>query len=253
MGGWRIQEITLYHQLPRIDFRTELRGFPGHDGMLTVLFPLRRRGDAQAAYETHNAVTQRPDGMYYAHTWVDVGDAHSGVAILNQGTGGHQIEGGIARLILLRSVTHYRGYHAPEAAEAGDQVFEYSLYPHAGDWSSSGVMEQAHSFNSPLRIISTDAHEGSLPAEHSFLSIPSGHFEVTALKKAEQGDDFILRGHETDGKTGRVRLHLDLPVQQVWTADLLEERGEELPVHEGNIEFDCQPFEFVTLRLRMNP
>src|SRR5262249_18550936 len=157
--------ITIYKQLPRIDFRTELRGFPGHDGMLTVVFPLRRRGHPKAEYETHNAVTQRPDGIYDAHTWVDLVVSDSGGAILNQGTGGHQIEGGIARVILLRSVTHYRGYHAPEAAEAGDHTFEYSLYPHAGDWSSSGVMEQAHSFNSPLRIISTDAHEGTLPTE----------------------------------------------------------------------------------------
>lgn len=114
-------------------------------------------------------------------------------------------------------------------------------------------MEEAHSFNSPLRIISTDPHEGSLPAEFSFLSTQSGDFEVTALKKAEHGDEFILRGHETQGKAGRVQLHIELPVEQAWIADLLEQPGKEVPVHQGEIEFETRPFEFVTLRLRMKP
>jgi hypothetical protein len=93
MDGRRVQEITLYNQLSRIDFRTELRGFPGHDGIVTVVFPLRRRGGVKAAHETHNAVTERPDGIYDAHTWVDVGDSNGGAAILNQGTGGIKLTG----------------------------------------------------------------------------------------------------------------------------------------------------------------
>ena len=251
LTGRRRQEITLYHQLPRIDFKTELLGFPGHDGMLTAVFPLRRRGELRNKYETHNAVTERPEGMYYASTWVDVGNAEGRVAFLNQGMAGHIIEKGIVKLILLRSVTNYRFYDSPRAAEAGSHSFEYSLYPHQGDWSSSGVMEQAHSFNSPLRVISTDSHKGSLPAKHSFLEVESGHFEVTALKKAEEGRDLILRGHENQGKAGRVGIRLALPVQQVWRADLLEQPGKELAISQGKVQFDCQPFEFVTLRLRL--
>jgi hypothetical protein len=46
------------------------------------------------------------------------------------------------------------------------------------------------------------------------------------------GDEFILRGHETQGKAGRVRLHIEWPVQQAWIADLLEQPGQEVPVHQ---------------------
>ena len=252
LTGRRRQQITLYDELPRIDFKTELLGFPGHDGMLTAVFPLRSRGKLKNRYETHNAVTERPDGIYYASTWVDVGNSEGGVALVNRGTAGHIIEKGVVKLILFRSVTNYRFYHTPKAAEAGSHSYEYSLYPHGGDWSGSGVMEQAHSFNSPLRVISTDSHKGSLPAKHSFLEVESGHFEVTALKKAEEGRDLILRGHENQGKAGRVGIRLALPVQQVWRADLLEQPGKELAISQGKVQFDCQPFEFVTLRLRLN-
>jgi len=251
MGGERIQEIRLYNQIRRIDFRSELKGFPGHDGMMTVVFPLPRRGNPQTAHETHNAVTLRPDGIYAAHTWVDVGDSKSGTALINRGTGGYEIEGATARLIWLRSITQHGLYQAPEASEAGNPVIEYALYPHSGHWSESAVVEAAHSFNSPLRALATDAHEGTLPEEHSFLSIDLGGFEVTALKKADQGEEFILRGHEMRGTASRVGVQIRLPVERAFWADLLERSEKELEVQDGRIEFDCQPFQFVTLRLQM--
>lgn len=253
LSGERIQQIRLYNKLPRIDFQTELKGFPGQDGILTVVFPMHSRSSTKALYETHNAVVERPDGIYNAQTWVDVADTNGGTAILNQGAAGHEIEGRDVRLILFRSVTNYRAYQASKASEEGDHVFEYSLYPYSGDWSASGVVEQAHSYNSPLRVISTDAHGGSWPLERSFLSVPSNNFEVTALKKAERGEDLVLRGHETRGTAGRVHVHIDLPVKQAWFADLLEQKEKEVDLHEGSIEFDCRPFEFVTIRLRTSP
>lgn len=252
LTGRRTQEITLYNKIPRIDFRTELLAFPGHDGMLTAVFPLRHGGDVKVIYETQNAVTQRPDGIYDAQTWVDAESPAGGIALINKGTGGHITENGTLKLILLRSITNYRGYYCPQASEVGSHTFEYSLYPHAGRWDAGGVLEEAHSFNNPLGVLATDAHEGSLEARKGFVSI-QGHFEVTAFKKAEQGNDFILRGHESLGQTGKVNLRLEMPFKRAWRADLLEQPRQPVAIRNGSIEFDCQPFEFVTLRLSPIP
>ncbi len=253
LGGERIQEITLYNQLPRIDFKTELRCFPGHDGMLTAVFPFRKGPELKVLYETHNAVTARPDGMYDAQTWVDVETAGRGAAILNRGTGGHIVDGATVKLILLRSITNFHGYYSPSASGAGSQTFEYSLYSHPGAWSSDGVMEQGHSFDTPLRTIPTDAHQGVLPAEHGFLSVEDGNFEVTALKKAEQGDGVILRGCEIRGRKSKVRLHFEFPIQQAWLADLLEHPLKPIQTRQDAIEFDADPFAILTFRLRLKP
>ena len=152
LGGRRTQEITIYNDLPRIDFQTKLRGFPGHDGMLTAVFPLRQGKDIKLDYETQNAVTQRPDGVYSAQTWVDARSGANGTALINTGMAGLITKEGILKMILLRSITNYRGYYTPDASEAGSHDFQYSLYAHQGDWSRGGVAEQAHSFNSPLRV-----------------------------------------------------------------------------------------------------
>jgi alpha-mannosidase len=248
LSGRRLQEIYIYNDIPRIDFRTELLGFPGHDGLLTAVFPLRSRESATLNYETHNAVVTRPEGIYYAQSFLDAANDHGGIGLFNRGMGGVQSERGVIRLILLRSVTNYQGYFSPKASEAGSHVFEYSLYAHAGDWRS-GVIEQAHSFSSPPMPLATDAHSGALPSGHSFLSVAEGHFEVTALKRSEDGKGRILRGHETAGKKGRVTIVVDKAPTQAWLANLTERTLQSIPVQNGKIQFDVNAFEFVTLRL----
>jgi alpha-mannosidase len=249
LGGRRTQEITIYNDLPRIDFRTKLLGFPGHDGMLAAVFPLRNGQEIKLDYETQNAVTQRPDGIYNAQTWMDAQSEGNGVALINNGMAGLITKEGVLKMILLRSITNYRGYYAPNASEAGSHDFQYSLYAHEGDWSRGGVAEQAHSFNSPLRVIATDSHSGALPPVHGFLAVESGHFEVTALKRAEDSRVYILRGHETEGQQGVVRLHIDLPFRDAWFADLAERQEQRVHIEQGVIQFECKPFQFVTLRL----
>jgi alpha-mannosidase len=252
LSGRRLQEICLYDEIPRIDFKTELQGFPGHDGLLTAVFPLRSGGSTTWNHETHNAVTSRPDGIYYAQTFVDAQRSGSGVAFLNRGMGGVQAEGSVIRLLLLRSITNYRGYYSPKASEAGSHTFEYSLYAHSGDWRN-GVVQQAHSFGSPLLPFATDAHPGSLPSHHSFVTVEDGQFEITALKRSEDGKSLILRGHEIMGKKGRVTVAFDHAPAQAWLADLREHPNQGVPVENGKIQFECNPFEFVTLRLDAKP
>lgn len=251
LGGRLAQEVSLYNEAPRIDFKTSLLGFPGHDGMLESVFPLRNGGEMKNYYETNNTVTERPDGIFGAQTWVDLEDAGGGEAILNRGTGGYHIEHGIAKLILLRSITNYHGYYCPQAAQTGSHVFEYSLYPHQGGWGESGVVDEGHSLNSPLRVVATDAHAGELPPEFSFLSVPEGHFEVTALKKAEAGEGIILRGYETHNQMETVRMDLKLPVEEAETADLLEQpfKAKPIAIQKGRLELTCKPSEFITLRM----
>lgn len=252
LSGRRQQEICLYDAIPRIDFKTELLGFPGHDGLLTAVFPLRDTGSSAWNYETHNAVTPRPDGIYYAQTFVDAQRTQGGVALFNRGMGGVQTEGSVIRLILLRSIVNYAGYYSPKASEAGSHTFEYSLYAHSGDWRN-GVVQQAHSFDSPLMPFATDAHAGALPSHHSFLAVEEGQFEITALKRSEDGKSLILRGHETMGKKGKVTIAFDQAPARAWLSDLTEHAHQGVPVQTGKIQFECNSFEFVTLRLDEKP
>ena len=131
-----------------------------------------------------------------------------GMGFINNGMAGFHTDHGVIRMTLLRSITNYRGYNAPGASEAGSHTFEYSIYPHAGAWNASELINQAHSFNSPLRVVATD---DTRPLAVEQFYDGRGKFEITALKKAEKGEEFILRGHETMGTDSIVRLKFSLP------------------------------------------
>jgi len=251
LSGRRQQEIRLYNDIPRIDFKTELLGFPGHDGLLTVVFPL---GGEHSAWnnETHNAVTTRPDGIYYAQSFLDAQRSRGGVALLNRGPGGVQAEGNTVRRLLLRSVTNYWGYFSPNESEAGSHPFEYSLNAHSGDWRNN-VVRQAHIFSGPLMPFATDPHPGTLPSHHGFGSVEEGQFEIAALKRSEDRKSLILCGHKTTGAKGKVTIALDHAPAHAWLGDLMERPGQSVPVRQGRIEFNCNAFEFVTLRLDEKP
>ena len=248
LGGRRVQEIRLDRGLPRIDFDTRLLAFPGRDGSLAAVFPLVR---GRNLYEVHNAVIERPDGLYAAGNWAGIESPEGGVALLNQGTGGYSTRNGLLRLYLLRSINDYAFYHAPAASEAGNHHFRYSLYAWPGDWSNSNVVAEARGFNQKPEPVPVDAHPGKLPPERSFIRILQGHFEVTALKQAEDGNGLILRGHETAGRPSRVKLKLTFPASFGSRTNLLEQlQGPVTITKQGELEFDSAPFEFVTLRVR---
>ena len=51
-------------------------------------------------------------------------------------------------------------------------------------------------------------HEGPLPQKNSYLSAEPDNVIVEALKRAEDGDDLILRYRETSKRSTRVRIQL---------------------------------------------
>jgi len=260
------REVILYHALPRIDFRTTVRDFTGGDLLLKVAFAPRldwRR--VQPVYQTPFAATPRPAGHFAAYTWVDCSDGDAGLALLNRGTPGYWIGDGKMELVLLRSFAHYTGYqrsglrkHVPGfeqstqtefAREHGTHEFEYALLPHAGDWRSASASVHGQSYNTPLVTLAGLSRGVRRRSGESLLSA-GPDFLVTALKRAEDGEGWILRGYETRGEAHAVGIRLPRLIQRVRKASLLEEAEETLPLHDQGVRFECRPHEIVTLRLQ---
>lgn len=149
--------------------------------------------------------------------WADVtgqvrdarGTAHPyGVALLNDSKYGCDILGGEIRLSVLRSTIFGSARPAAVNPKAGypyqDQGWQecrWALVPHAGPWQAAGVVQAAHGFNTPLPFVREYVHPGTLPPQHSFLSVsPADTLVVTAFKQAEDGDGVVLRLYEPHGR-----------------------------------------------------
>ena len=86
-----------------------------------------------------------------------------------------------------------------------------------------------------------------MPQTHSFMSVSDPRFAVTALKRAEDGDGFILRGYNESADEIAVTVETALPHDRAELVTL-----EELPTGEPltGLRFTARPKQIVSIRLR---
>ncbi|AFZ65672.1 alpha-mannosidase [Deinococcus peraridilitoris] len=240
-------DFTLYRDIPAIHGRLQLDWHEEYR-MVKLAFPFALE-NAQATFSVPFGHTERPAGGQEepSQAWLNVkgsladmgrhtqanvhqlGDETAsmqdapasalpyGVALLNDGKYGADVQGGELRLSIVRSPI-YGGGDRPERPRPVDEYLDqgvtrtrWALIPHQGGWQEHMVVQAAQDFNEPLSFVREYAHAGDLPPVQSYLNVePPGAVIVTALKNAEEGDDLILRLYEPHHRTAHVCVTLPL-------------------------------------------
>jgi alpha-mannosidase len=252
-----VQDIVLYAGLDRVDVVNNIDWHETHI-LLKAAFPLAASSN-QATYEIPYGTIERPTTRNNsweaakfevpALRWADLGDGKHGFSLINESKYGYDAKGNVLRISLLRSPT------SPDPnADRGHHHFAYSLYPHAGDWKEALTIRHGYEFNYKLHGMQVMAHEGKLPAEHSYAGINGDNVVLTAMKKTEDGDALLLRFYEWAGKTGNVELTVSPGATSAKLASLMEEgNGDDLPLKGNQISVPVHPFEIVTVRVTYSP
>ncbi len=248
------QKIVLRAGSPRIDFVTEI-DWQEEQKLLKVAFPVNVRSP-RATYEIQYGHLERP--THYntswdlarfevcAQKWADLSEPSYGVALLNDCKYGHDIHDNIMRLSLLRAP------NSPDPkADRGRHQFTYSLMPHAGDFRTAGVIEQAYALNVPLQVRELEPAKGTLPATRSFFSTDRPGVIIESVKVAETGRGLVVRLYEAYGSRGTVTLSTTLPVRKVERTDMLERPIGKLELNDLSVRLDLKPFEIVTLQFHV--
>ncbi|UCH34132.1 MAG: alpha-mannosidase, partial [Armatimonadota bacterium] len=249
-------DITLYADAERIDFITTADwreiGTPQADfPMIKVAFPVAL-SRAQANFEIpFGSIARASDGREVpALKWIDLsgiaaGGADYGLSLLNDSKYGHDVKGGVMRLTLLRC-----SYDPDPRPDEGEHHFTYSLYPHAGGWRQADTVRRGYELNNPLIALAEPAHAGELPASESFLRVEPDGLIVTALKRAEDSDDVILRFYESEGAAVRARIVPGFAWAGAAEVNLMEApTGAAIDAGGSEIRLNVNPWEIKTLRL----
>jgi len=262
------QDIILYRDIPRLDFYTEVdwkeKGTPDSDApMLKVAFPVDI-SNPEACFEIPFGFIYRPanGNEVPSQKWMDLtGKDESGkrgLSILNNCKYGADVLGNVLRLTLIRS-----GYEPDPVSAIGGHKFGYAMYPHQGDWRSSGTVNRAYEFNQPLLVWYSARNEASesdkrnrassahLPEVQSFVSIEPANLILVAFKKAEDSRGIILRFYEAHGKATKGTITLNIPAKKAVETDLMEHNlpGKELKIMGGKIKISVGRHEIKTLRI----
>ncbi|HYL12459.1 MAG TPA: glycoside hydrolase family 38 C-terminal domain-containing protein [Terriglobales bacterium] len=247
-----VQDITMYTGVPRVDVKMQADWHEKHI-LLKVAFPLSAHNE-KATFEIPYGSIERPttrrtpaeqaEFEVPALRWADVSNATHGFSLLNDCKYGYDAKGNVLRLSLLRSPV----WPDPHADE-GHHEFTYSLYPHGGTWREALTIRRGYELNYTPFALQTDKHQGTLPAEHSFVQVEAENVVLTAIKKAEDDDALILRFYEWAGRESNVRLQLPPGAQSASETDLMEKPTAKLPVQNGVVSVHTKPFEIKTVKV----
>lgn len=257
-----VQTVSLAAGERVLRFSTEV-DWHEREALLKVAFPI----DVQAAHssaEIQFGHVQRPAHTntswdaakfeIYAHRWLHIGEPGYGVAVVNDGTYGHDVtrqppgdargaQPTTVRLSLLRAPR----YPDPDT-DQGSHRFGYALVCGA---EIIDAVREGYRANLPVR-----QRLGAVPVA-PLIEGTNPAVVVEAVKLADdRSGDVVVRLYEALGGRASTRLIASFDVAAVQVCDLLEREDAEIsalaPVSvEGNtVALTLGPFQVVTLRLR---
>jgi alpha-mannosidase len=251
-GGEMTQTIRFYANHPRIDFEVTTEKIPTQTVVVAEV-PL-----AEEIKQTHRGIPYgfshgtlgQPDpamsgyvrGIMPAVRWSDYDFGKGGLAILDRGLTGRELDGNTPLVFLLNASDFYMGYACEWLSGRPRQKFEFALYAHESDWETAQVPQTAWEYN----CLPTVA-EGVKPFEPKSFVRTSDNVIVEALRR--EGNFIEMRLVESQGQAGTAAVELLLPHDEAFFTDLTGERAKPL---EGGpaYRFSIRPQEIVTLRFK---
>jgi alpha-mannosidase len=251
-----VRDIVVTAGSPVVDVHTAVEWHERHV-LLKVAFPLSAHND-KATFEipygsiqrptTRNTPAEQAEFEVPALRWADLSDGNHGFSLLNDCKYGYDSKGNVLRLSLLRSPT----WPDPQA-DQGHHEFTYALYPHPGDWREALTVRRGYELNYPVQLMQTEKHDGSLPGSHSFLQVPAENVVVTALKKAEDNNDLVVRFYEWAGKNDDIQLQFAPAPESAQETNLTEKPAVPFTTKTGSVSVPTKPYEIKTVQIHLAP
>jgi alpha-mannosidase len=265
-------EITLYSGDPVLHVRTTVDN-RARDHRLRVMFPTipgAQHSWAETPYDVVRRNIKVPDSAGWEEPWqgtqpmlgfADVSNGRTGLAVIPRGLCEYEVLEDRQRTLavtLLRAYTHWhpRGRRtlSPEIVGSqapGEQVFEYGLYPHRGNWERGEVARLAHETLIPPVPVQQFGNGASGPRNRSYFTIGSDKLVLHAVKQAEQGGGLLVRLGNPTARTVRAWLGCTLPVHRAALCNMAEEEQTALPVDgSGRVRLELGPKKIATVTVQ---
>jgi alpha-mannosidase len=241
------QEVILYHELKRIDFKTNILNWEG------ILFreyrfamPLKM-GNGKVAYEVPYGVLEigkdemagdagerytlpckdtRPRGI---QNWISAYNDSYNVMLSSTVVAADYLDptdNPLSNIILQpilfasRQSCHGEGN---DYLQTGDHSFLFTLTSSQADWKSSYKSGIQANEKLIAKVASKPYYDAELPEELSFLSNESDNLLLTTMKKAENSQDIIIRMVEMEGVDTNSKINFQEPVKNMEKVNLIEQ------------------------------
>jgi alpha-mannosidase len=226
---------------------------------LKATFPLAA-SNLMATYNWDIGTIQRPSAEpkkfeVPSHQWIDLTDMSGefGATILTDcKNGSDKPNDHTIRLTLIRTPGTRGGYPDQGTQDIGHHEFVYGIAGHSADWRQAQTDWQAQRLNDPLIAFETSKHGGALGREFSLLKVSNPRIRLLALKKAEQGDETIVRLVELDGKPQPdVRISFNTPITAAREVNGQEQPVDAAVINDGSLVTSFSAYQPRTFAIRL--
>lgn len=182
---------------------------------------------------------ERARGTHPLRTFVAMSDDKNGIGLMTKGIFEYEAFNDIDRTLALTLIRACRiklavseekqtelydtGIQCP-----GQQEFEYSIFFFQGDWQQAELVNRAAEYYVPVRSVVSGRGKGNLPLESSLFKIDNRNIHVSCIKKAENGEEIIIRLFNPLKNAEEITLEFDKPIKTVFLCNMNEEKIKKL-------------------------
>ena len=130
---------------------------------------------------------------------------NGGLALLNNGKYSYSAQDGELRMTIANTSAFadhfgqpFRDY-ACQYMDQGIQTFRLALVPFTGSWQQANLNRRAEILNQPFTAIEETYHKGPLPASQCGIQVSNPNVSVSAFKRTESDEGYVIRAVETVG------------------------------------------------------
>ena len=145
------------------------------------------------------------------------------------------------------------GWEPDCESDKGSHEFTYSIYPHIGKWNEHGTVKEGYFLNNSLSVSSPEPiGDGILPECASLVEITGENVVISAFKRSETEDAYILRIYESGGLSTTVNMKFGFDVEDIEETDLNENNVVGRIIgNSREFSFIIEKFELKTFKLKI--
>ncbi len=229
--------------------------------MLKVIFPFSAYNE-YANYDLGIGVIKRKtnsENMYEvpAQKWADISDEDNsfGVSIFSDCKyGWDKPNNNTLRLTCIHTPAGaFNNESRQDLQDIGRNIFSFGIFSHSGNFNEDTQI-QNELFQKPLIAFQSDLrNNGEFKDEFSFAKITNGNILIKTIKKAENGNGFILRVTEPNGKNQEnVSVKFFRNIEKCNEVFANEEFKNNVQCELDELIFNIKPFEVKSFRINLN-
>lgn len=182
-----------------------------------------------------------------AHKWVNLNNNIMSVSLLNNCKYGHRVEKNVMDITLLKG-----GIFPDPQADQGKHSFTYSLLLSPQKIKIEDIEQEALLLNNPpIYYTSSDCNKVTIKQNKykNIIEVSNENIFLDSFKKAEIGQGYIIRLHESASKKTKLILKFKRKIKKIFETDLLENNIKKHNLDNNQLTIDINAFEIKSFRI----